>query len=210
MILNSLLLFGVYYCFDFNTIFEEALLTLFNIDTFQLSWIYSAATLPTIFTSPLTAQVLSRIGYSYGGVLLSAVNSVSIFFSFFGCRYKLYWMMIVSAVLFGFSTEGLQLTQIALIEKWYSGRYLTIAFGFANQASFLASAIASWTNPIIYVRSRDLLLVSFVCSAVGFSGWVCAIFNWLQDQKLSRLLQADSSKDMIASLSKKENTILNE
>ena len=70
------------------SVFYGVLISTFEVDSLKLSYVFTAASIPNIFMSPIVAQILNIIGNAVGGIVLSAIIALGSILEFFACRYK--------------------------------------------------------------------------------------------------------------------------
>ena len=80
-----------------------------------------------------------------------------------------FWLFIASRVLIGIGIDALWVWQAPACEKWFSGRFLTIALTLNRVIASLLAAVTAFVMPIIFVKTGQLT------NAVLFPGAICLV-----------------------------------
>lgn len=185
---------GVYF-YDFPQLFEQVLITKFRIDTLEVGLLYSLASAPTIVLIPVASWLINIIGLNSGAVLFNFLMYLGIMGCFMGNYYKNYLFFIIGRALFGLGYETAYVIQSSCTEKWFSGRFLTMAFAVNRIVSYSFSSFAAYIEPVIYEKSRALesplflygLIISFTC--------FISFFYFLLDFKNEHKLEDEAEEE---------------
>lgn len=173
--------FGNIYAFDYPQLFEAQLLNQFDIKPLQVSYLYSIYSIPNFIFAPIISVILNYTGMGFGGILLSFLVTFSSFLMYAASKYNLFWLMMVARAIFGVGAESLIVAQASMAEKWYTGKFLTVALGLNQIFQLFGAASAAWLGPIIYVEKRDIDWVLFVIILTCFFSWLFSIFFWIYE-----------------------------
>lgn len=204
--------FSCWFAYDFPQLFESQLLSKFNINALQLSYTYAIYSVPNFIFAPIISILLNYSGLGFGGILLNTIIFSSGFLLYFGCRWDSFFLVLVSRALLGIGGESILVAQAAIAERWFTGKFLSLAIGMNNVVSLLGTALAAWLGPEIYVGKRDIQWVIFVITLVGFIVWFMNVGYWLIEERLikrekdlERVLQEHILEKRIADLKEGDN-----
>lgn len=187
--------FGNYYVFDFPQLFEGQLLSKFEITALQVSYLYAIYSIPNFVFAPLISILLNYTGLGFGSIMLSFLVFLSSFLMFFATKYNSFLLMLLARAIFGIGGESLVVAQAAMAEKWFTGKFLSLAIGLNNVFALMGAALAAWLGPEIFVEKRDLQWVIFVMCVICFAAWVFNVGYWIVEEKLIK--QEDDQNENI-------------
>lgn len=176
--------FSGWFSYDFPQLFEIQLLPKFNINALQLSYTYAMYSVPNFVFAPLISILLNYSGLGFGSILLNALIFSSGFLLYFGCKWENFTLVLISRALLGIGGESIIVAQAAIAERWFTGKFLSLAIGMNNVVSLSATALAAWLGPEIFVSKRDIQWVVFIITVVCFFCWLLNVGCWLLEERL--------------------------
>lgn len=188
---TSLIWAGGVYFYDFPQLFEQVLITEFKVSTFEVGFLYSIASTPAIILIPLGSWMISHIGISMGAIVFTTMMFVGIFFCFLGVKTGNYDLIIIGRAIFGVGYETCYVVQASCTEKWFSGRFLTLAFAINRSCCYLFASLAAYFQPIIFISSRSLETSLFYYTVVSSSCCVFGFIYYFLDRKYEHNLKDD-------------------
>lgn len=86
-----------------------------------------------------------------------------------------------------------------MAERWFTGKFLSLAIGLNNVVGQLGAASAAWLGPTIFVGKRDIQWVCFIMSCACFFCWVVAVAYCIIEDKLVKeeLEQDDAIEEQL-------------
>lgn len=193
--LNKNLLFGLLACmlfvnvgnffsYDFPQLFENVLISKFNVDAIQVSFLYAIYSIPNFIFAPILSIMLNHTGLGFGAIILSSMVFLGQLLVYYSCQTNSYLLMIVARGLYGIGAESLVVAQASMAERWFTGKFLSLAIGLNNVVGQLGVASAAWICPTIFVAKRDIQWVVFVMACLCFFCWIVAVGFWTFENKL--------------------------
>lgn len=193
--LNKNLLFGLLACmlfvnfgnvfsYDFPQLFENVLISKFNVDAIQVSFLYAIYSIPNFIFAPILSIMLNHTGLGFGAIILSSMVFLGQLLVYYSCQTNSYLLMIVARGLYGIGAESLVVAQASMAERWFTGKFLSLAIGLNNVVCQLGVASAAWICPTIFVGKRDIQCVVFVMACLCFFCWIVAVGFWTFENKL--------------------------
>lgn len=176
--------FSSWFAYDFPQLFESQLIPKFNINPLQLSYTYAMYSVPNFIFAPLVSVLLNYSGLGFGSLLLNVLTYTSGITLYIGCKWENFTWVLISRALLGIGGEGVLIAQAAMAERWFTGKFLSLAIGINNVASLSGSALAAWLCPEIYVRKRDIQWVVLVITLFCFFSWFMNVGYWIMEEKL--------------------------
>lgn len=178
-----LLNFGCLYVYDFPQLFTDTLIQDFGISTYQISWLYSIYSIPNFVFAPIGSMIISRTGLGIGSILVTGLAMFSMLVLYLGIDTKSYVILIIARGLFGIGAETLIICQTTIAEKWFTGKFLSIAIGFNNVISLIGAALAAFLGPLLFVSFGSLKVpVIAGIIACGLSV-TCGVLYWITEKK---------------------------
>ena len=147
--------FGSAFIWDFPSIFTDQLITELNLTTYHVSWLYIVYSIPNFVMTPLGSLILNKIGLGMGCIYITAFVAVSIVLFGFGTQYKSFYLLLAARAVYGVGGEMLLICQTTVAEKWFTGKFLSIAIGCNTFMTFFAAAISANVSPRLYTISSS-------------------------------------------------------
>ena len=140
------------------------------------SLMYSAYSLPNLVAVLIGGFILHKKGHRFCLVLYSAFVFVGMVVLMLGALYfKSFNIMLLGRLFEGVGAENLMITQYFATYFWFRKKGLAFALGCNQSMSFLASIIAFYLFPYLYIRLGELHTPIFVATAGPFVSLLCIL-----------------------------------
>ena len=149
LFLMMLLNFSNYYVFDFPQLFESELLSKFDINALQVSYLYAIYSIPNFVFAPLISIVLNYTGLGLGSLILQFLVFTSSLMMYFAVKSNSFVLLLLARAVFGIGGESLIVAQASMAERWFTGKFLSLAIGLNNVFALIGGAMAAWLGPEI-------------------------------------------------------------
>lgn len=188
---------GGQFVFDLFQGLAPPMYSYFEITTSQFQRIYSLYCFLNFFFAPVGGLIATKIGLGLATVLFSVMIFIGLFIANFGVYIKNWNIVMLGWAIFGCGTESAINTQVANIERWFTGPSLSFAIGLKFSFSLATGSLSDYICPEIYEKYRSLQVPFFVASLVATLGVISAISYFLIDSKKAKLyldLTSDTNK----------------
>ena len=162
---------GAHFVYDMLQGVQTPLYQIYQFITNQFQRIYSFYYLLNFFVAPLAGVLITRIGLGNGVVLFNAVLFLGISIAYIGLSLDNYPIILFGFSILGIGNENTINCQVAAVNKWFSGRYLSLAMGLKYTFSFLVEGFSDYICPELFLISRNVETCFFatgVCAFIGF------------------------------------------
>ena len=173
IVLISLMLcgLGAHFVYDMLQGVQPPLYQLYQFTTSQIQRIYSFYYLLNFFVAPFAGILLTKIGVGSGVVLFNTLLFTGVSISLVGLSRGTYALLLFGFSLVGIGNENTINCQVAAVNKWFSGRFLSLAMGLKFTFSYIIGAFSDYFCPELYLISRNVeacFFASGVCAFIGF------------------------------------------
>lgn len=175
--------FSLYYVYDFPQLFENELISSFNIDPLKVNLLYTVYSIPNFVIAPLFSMLLGYTTLGFGSLLLQIFIFFSTVMVYFAVELNNYYLLMTARAILGMGGEVLIIAFASMAERWFTGKFLSLAIGLGMVASPLGGAIAAWLSPEIFVKMRDIKWVVFVMAVVCFLTWALNVGYMVLEDK---------------------------
>lgn len=152
-----------------------------KVTTPQISNFYTVYSITNLFAAPLGGLVANRFGIGNTGLLVAIFSFMGTVINFLGIEYKSYALLVVGRAVFSIAGETLMVVQASISEKWFSGRILSIALGLNTTFGLVFGSASNYSEPLMFVRFRDLKIPYLYMVVASFFGFVAyAFFNVME------------------------------
>lgn len=195
MLTTSFIWAGAVFFYDFPQLFEEILLTQFKTDTFGVGLLYSMASVPLLILIPCFSSLVSSLGLNVSAVVFNTCVFTGVLLCFLGARYQNFNLMIAGRFIFGVGFDCSYVIQASCTEKWFSGRFLTNAFGINRIVCYTLSSLGAYYAPNLFLEHRTLEAPLFFYGVVTAFCWFMSFLFYILDMRNEHLLGLDSSEE---------------
>ena len=178
-----LLNFGCLYVYDFPQLFTDTLIKDFGISTSQISWLYSIYSIPNFVFAPIGSMILNKTGLGIGSMLVTGIAMMSMIVFYIGIETKSYAILVLARGIFGIGAETLIICQTTIAEKWFTGKFLSVAIGFNNVISLIGAAVASMLGPFLFTSFGNLQVPTIAGILACVLSFTCGFVYWTVETK---------------------------
>lgn len=196
---------GAIYFYDFPQLFESQLITKFAITSVEVSMLYSFASIPNIFSNMLGAWFLQKVGLGISVVLFSSQVFIGTLICFYGIYINDFKYLLIGRVFFGIGFGLTFLSQTISTERWFNGRFMTLAYGLNRSCVYLFQAVSTFIQPVFLVKSRGFEFPMFMYSVVSFFCFLSSAIFSILHIKNKQLLKRVVTKEQEEEKKKKKN-----
>lgn len=179
---------GVFF-YDFPQLFTEVIIKKFKVSTVEVGLLYSIASAPTAVFTPMSSLLAEYIGLNSAAVLFSATIFYGILICYIGVETDNFILLVVGRGFFGLAYESAYVVQASAIEKWFTGRFLSMGFAFSRCLCYLLSSSAAYFLPLVFVSFRTLATPIFIYAGVAFFCCILAFAFFVLDMNYEHKLQ---------------------
>lgn len=174
--------------YDFPQLFMEPLINYFEITTIEVSLLYTLPAFLAIFSASGMGFVLNKLGLGLTVLVFNAILFFGGFLCFYSIRIKSFYCLVVGRLLNIAMVELLLALNIAIIEKWFFGRFMSVANGLARFFSSLMMFLAAYYQPIIFIKTRSFEIVLMIYAIVVSLGFFSSAIYFLMERKYEKYL----------------------
>lgn len=185
--------FGASFIYDLPQSLSIAFDEKLGLDDGKCLYFYSAYAFPNLGVGLIGAWLINKFGFRKCIVAYSSLICLGHATFLFGALVEAYPLMILGRSLQGAGAENLMITQYFTSHKFFEVNYLSLAMGLDMSLSFLASVIAFYGMPWIYLRFENLNLALLLAAVFPAGSLVAAIFfvrRFSTDDKVDRMIKA--------------------
>lgn len=189
--------FANFYIFDIPQLFEGPFIKKFDITTVEISYLYAIYSIPNFIFAPLGSVLLNHTGLGVGAILFSGIIFASTLIMFLGVNMNSFHLVLIARAIFGIGAETLIVCQATMAEKWFTGKFLSIAIGLNNVLNLSGSALSAYLTPTLFVKSRNLQVPLFFCSVIVFICWVSSFIYLIIEWRNVKMIQDEDEEDEV-------------
>lgn len=193
---------GGAFFYDFPQLFEEILIKKFGVSTVEVGILYSVTSTPSVIFTPFTGFIAGYIGLNTTAVILSSLIFSGVLISYIAVASNNFMFLIIGRGLFGFAYESAYVVAASCTEKWFTGRFLSMAFAFNRSLCYLLSSIAAYIQPTLFITNRTLETPLFVYGAFAgfcaFTGFVYFILDRKYEKKILNSEENEISEEKMS------------
>ena len=186
---------GNFYVFDIPQALAQPFIRYFNITTVEISLLYTVYSLPNFIFTPLGSVILSYTGLGYGAMLFTGFISFGLVFINIGVMQKYFPFVVLGRTLFGIGGENAIIAQASIAEKWFSGKFLSLALGLNNMISLLANTFGNYFTPYLFEKERSFGFTLFMNGVLTVIAWCFAVVYYLIETKYNHLAEGEGEEN---------------
>lgn len=183
LIMTTGLCFGNYYVYDFPQALETPFMEVQGITPDATNLFYAAYGLPNTVLTFFGGIFIQWMGDQKSQLLFTSLVFIGHGIFGLGTVFNNYWMMFMGRVIFGLGGENNLVVQCFIVEKWFSGRLLSVAFGLVMVFNLLGTTVNNYVTPFTFDATggnfSTVFLVSYIAImiSVTFSITYCFLDN---------------------------------
>lgn len=166
---------------------------IFGITTKQFNMIYTFFSSISLFFAPVGGYITLRYGVGNAAVLYSALICFGTFIANYGAYSEQWINFEIGWAIIGFGFESMINTQVCVIEKYFSGDYLSFCIGLKFACSLLIGSFSDYTCPELYLKYRSLQVPFFAAAIASFIGFFASATLNLVDFKYDYIVKEKES-----------------
>ena len=141
--------------YDFPQIYSQFLLPYFDIKNLDIEYLYSSVQIPNIFLPFLASFIMAKTGLAIGNLIFQLLILIGIFFNFVAVSNSSFLYMIIGRAIFGVGTEIVFVAQGSITDKWFNGRFLSVAFSLNRFMTYTFVSVSTYYLPNLFVSSVE-------------------------------------------------------
>ena len=172
------------FAFDFPQIFESVLIQEFGITAQQIGVLYTVSALPNLVINIFAALVIAKCGVALSALIFQSTVFIGVVLTYLGITQGHFYFVVAGRVFIGIAFDVTYLTQAIILEKWFSGSALSVAFGLGRSSCYIMKSLAVFVLPALYFRTRSLdasvMLISYYSVFIFLTTaiYVCLDFRY--------------------------------
>lgn len=150
LICTTTLCFGNYYVYDFPQALQTPFHDKLKLGPKDTNLFYAAYGLPNTVLTFFGGLFITVMGDRVA--LLTFITQIVVGQAVFGIGTVMdnYWVMFAGRVIFGMGGENNLVVQCFVVEKWFSGRIISIAFGMVMMSNLAGTMANNFQTPLSY------------------------------------------------------------
>ena len=169
---------GQLYNFDMPQLFESIIIETFGVSTVQVDFLYSLVGMVSIVMTSLGSVMITKVGLGFGAILFNAGGFIGLLLCYLATETDNFAYMIVGRILYGIAEEVVMVVQISIAEKWFSGKFLTVAVGLNRFVAFAGMSFAAYFQPQLFIIFRSFEAPLFFYALACFSTVVASLIYY--------------------------------
>lgn len=169
------------YCYDFPQLFEGIMIRKLNVTTENVQSLYTMAVAPSLLTSLFLGQITAIFGSGIVIMFSAFVSLAGNALCLYGIDNNNFTYLFIGRGIFGLGEGFLLGSQITVTERFFSGKFLSIALALNRVVAFVASSAAAFFEPALYIKYRNMGIVLFFYGAVNIfifiSGFSISLYD---------------------------------
>lgn len=195
------------FSYDFPQIFEPILITNFQISTFEVSYLYTSIAIASILVMPLGSFVISKTGLGLAALIFNFLIFIGTLIIYYGTNNKNFKYVFIGRMIYGIGCEPAFMCQNIAYEKWFSGRYLTIAYGLNRFFMYGFFVLDIYLQPKLFLDTRSLTTPVFIYGIFGaISCFTSVWYFYLEYQNEDKLEHLKDIENMMKREEEGDNT----
>lgn len=125
--------------------------------------------------------MLSRFGAGFCVIVFNSLIFLGAVISFMGIRTHNFWLMIIGRGVFGLGAEAIIISQSTMAEKWFAGKFLSLAIGLNCFVDLSAATLQDYIIPRSFIITRNMEVPYFLIISMAFTGFMVAVVYYFTD-----------------------------
>ena len=146
-----------YYLYDLPQAIQSPLNEQVGINPEQISLLYFVYGIPNTCLALFGGLFIQIYGDKKAMALFISLIAIGQTIFSVGVVYESYTGMLIGRTIFGLGGENFITGQMFILEKWFSGKMLSIAFGFGLVFNLLGTFANNFLTPYTYIASQNSL-----------------------------------------------------
>lgn len=183
LISNVMMVISLWPAADYPQALSEPLRKTLNVDAVQISTLYTIYSIINLFTAPIGGFVANRIGVANTGLIASLLSFSGSAIAFIGIWYSNFYIMLAGRAVYSVGGETLLIVQASISERWFSGKFLSVALGLNTTFGLMVASFSNFSQPLMFAYFRDLEVPFLYMFVTGFIGFLCFAIYSIMDMK---------------------------
>ncbi|KAJ5070731.1 major facilitator superfamily domain-containing protein [Anaeramoeba ignava] len=149
LVLDCLLTFGSYYCFDMPSVLEDKIKSHFNINNTQYGLIYMVYAWTNCAVVLFGGVFIDKTSSRLAGLVFTLLCTIGQTFFFVGGLEKMFPLLLLGRIIFGGGLGSTTVVQSAISASYFTGKDLSFAFGVTLTVSRIGSVTNFYTTPVV-------------------------------------------------------------
>lgn len=183
----------------FPQLFESQLINKFTITTVEVSLLYSVSSAPNLVSNLIAAWLIEKIGLGISALLFSTQVFIGIFICFYGITNGQFKLLLIGRFIFGIGFDTTFLAQTLAAERWFSGRFMTLAISLNRSCVYLFAAISTYLQPELFFKYRGFEVPLFAYALVAVMCFLSTAMFTMIHIKKEHILEDKQTKNAMKS-----------
>lgn len=198
LILMNVTCTSMYFSYNSPQLLSDQLTSQFQNTSLEISYLYTIFSVPNFIGSPLGGYIISRFGVKISSLFFNLLIFISSVIIFMGIHYQLFWMIIIGRGVYGLGAENIIVSQSAIAEKWFTGRFLSFANGLNSFFNQISASIQDFLVPALFTNQRNLEAPFFLIGLISFMSFLVSVTffyldTYVETKKNPQILNRDVS-----------------
>lgn len=183
LISNVMMVISLWPVVDYPQALSEPLRKTLNVNEVQISTLYTIYSIINLVAALLGGLVADRIGIANTGLLASLLSFSGCAIAFMGIWFNSFMIVLAGRAIFSVAGETLLIVQASISEKWFSGKFLSVALGLNTTLGLVFASFSNYSQPLMFAYFRDLEVPFLYMTVTGFIGFLCFATYAIMDMK---------------------------
>jgi Na+/melibiose symporter-like transporter len=193
LLLISMMNLGNYYCFDLPQTLQTPFRDKFGWPTSKGQLLYTVYSIPNCVLPFFAGIFIAKMGDKLGVLVFGMLVWFGSIIIFLGIWAESYWVVVLGRVVFGFGGESQIVTGLVCCEKWFKGKYLSVAMGMNMIFAYLGSLLNNFFTPFIYTELQSPFQTSVIVCMILSVCTLCSYAYIIMSFKYEHLLEEEPS-----------------
>ena len=162
----------------------------------KFNLLYTVYSIPNIILPFFGGTIVDQLGAPYSACIFTALTLCGQFIFAMGSQYKLWPIMFLGRVVYGFGGENMTVSLSTLLSIWFQGKEMALAFGMNLAVSRIGSVLNNWISPAVANRysASFAIWLGLIMNFASFIavGFIIYLTYWGEEQIKKRRNQTSS------------------